>query len=218
MRKKIGCFHAHYSNIEHIEQALRRYEVELIHFVDPGLDRRKADADFTNEAAQKKIKETLDWIANCHVDAILITCTFFTASLQQKDIAAYLIPIIKIDEPLFHDVCGSDKPLIMVFTNPNTVKATMDQLHHVASLRGVELEAESVLLDHTFELIMQGKKEAYIEAVTDGLHQVMQNNPGKTVFAAQLSMGPAAERVNTGHPLQSLATYLAEALQLKRKG
>ena len=82
--KRIGCFHAHHSNIEHIEQALSGLEVELIHFVDPGLDRIKKDAGFGVDIAQKKVLETLEWIANCHVDAILMTCTFFTAIYDEE--------------------------------------------------------------------------------------------------------------------------------------
>jgi hypothetical protein len=37
VKKRIGCLHAHYSNIEYIEEAFSAYEVEFIHFVDPGL-------------------------------------------------------------------------------------------------------------------------------------------------------------------------------------
>lgn len=33
----IGCFHAHYSNIALVEETLAPYEVELVHYVDPGL-------------------------------------------------------------------------------------------------------------------------------------------------------------------------------------
>ncbi|MEK1830311.1 hypothetical protein AAAC51_18170 [Priestia megaterium] len=51
--KRLGCFHAHHSNIEHIEKALKPYNIELIHFVDPGLDRIKMDSNFTEEVAQK---------------------------------------------------------------------------------------------------------------------------------------------------------------------
>ena len=35
--KKLGCLHAHYSNIEYIENAFSPYNIELVHFVDPGL-------------------------------------------------------------------------------------------------------------------------------------------------------------------------------------
>jgi len=96
---KIGCFHAHYSNIEHIERALGHLGVECIHFVDPGLDRMKRDADFSGEMVEKKVAETLEWISRCHVDAILVTCTFFTAVIQ-PELHRYAIPVIKIDEPL----------------------------------------------------------------------------------------------------------------------
>ncbi|MNI17970.1 hypothetical protein D3C73_713620 [compost metagenome] len=172
------------------------------------------DAGFTNERVQSKIKETLDWIYQCQVDAILITCTFFTANLQQEDIRSYAVPIIKIDEPLFLNVCELNQPFIMVFTNPNTVEGTMGQLHQLAASRGKVIQAESALLEHTFDLIMQGNKKAYMEAVTAGLQQMKREHPEKQVYAAQLSMVPAAESVGVGSQLQSLAAYMQDKLSL----
>lgn len=32
--KKIGCLHAHYSNIEYIQKAIASNDLELVHFVD----------------------------------------------------------------------------------------------------------------------------------------------------------------------------------------
>lgn len=220
--KKIGCFHAHHSNIEHIEQALGAYEVELIHFVDPGLDRIKTDTDFNLETAEKKVIETLDWIAKCHVDAILITCTFFTAVFRD-DLHRYPIPVIKIDIPLFQEVCRNEEPKIFVFTNPNTVQGTLEQLSSFSERLGKKIQVEAMVLDHTFELIMQGKKEAYIAAVSMGLSQIAADNPDKLVIAAQLSMVPAARQVEQeldrpiGNPLDCLAGHMKEVLSLTVK-
>jgi len=220
--KRMGCFHAHYSNIEHVENSLSKYEVELIHFVDPGLDRIKQDADFTMDTVEKKVIETLNWIAKSHVDAILITCTSFTAVFNQE-IHAYPIPIIKIDEPLFADIVGLNRPILLGFTNPNTVEGTMKQLTAYFKKLGKEIEAEPFLVEGTFELIMQGKKTEYIQAVSEGLLKIVQQNPEKSVAVAQLSMVPAAQLVEaqTKFPivnqLGSLSSYLEEALALVPK-
>lgn len=217
--KRIGCFHAHYSNIEHIENALSKLDVELIHFVDPGLDRMKMDADFTTELALNKVLETLDWIAKCHVDAILITCTFFTA-IYNKDVHRFPITIIRIDDPLFEDICQMNQPAIIAFTNPNTVQGTMNQLAAYAKRKGKALEAAPALLENTFDLIMQGKKNEYIQAVSQGLIRLIEENPAKRVIAAQLSMVPAAQAAekqtnsSVGNQLVSLATYLKEILAI----
>lgn len=217
--KRIGCFHAHYSNIEHIEKALNIFDVELVHFVDPGLDRIKMDADFTNEIVEKKVIETLNWITNCHVDAILITCTLFT-SILNKEVHQYPIPIIKIDEPLFEDICKMNQPIIVTFTNPNTVNGTMNQLMSYSRMKGKEIEVESFLLENTFDLIMQGKKSEYIQAVSKGLIQLIEENPKKKVVAAQLSMVPAAQLAEkqsenpVGNHLESLSNYIKEVLAL----
>jgi hypothetical protein len=221
MKKTIGCFHAHYSNIQHIEKALKPYQVELVHFVDPGLDRIKMDADFTNEIAQKKIRETLDWIANCHVDAILITCTFFTAAMTQTRMTDATLPIVKIDEPLFQEICQTNQPQIVVFTNPNTVQGSMDQLHAYAKKLDKVIQVESILLPHTFELIMQGKQNEYIEQVVQGLAHIKDQHPETNIFAAQLSMVPAAERIEQesgakiGNHLDSLSRCLEKTLSLQ---
>lgn len=217
--RRIGCFHAHYSNIEHIETALSSLNVELIHYVDPGLDRIKRDADFTNELAQKKVLDTLNWIASNHVDAILITCTFFTA-IYDEDVHHFPIPIIKIDDPLFEEMCQLDQPTMVAFTNPSTVEGTMKQLAAYAAKKGITLDATPTLLANTFDLIMQGKKHAYIEAVTQGLIGVIEAHPTKRVVAAQLSMVPAAEAAEeqtkriVGNQLVALATYMKAALAL----
>ncbi|KRF08092.1 hypothetical protein ASG89_16815 [Paenibacillus sp. Soil766] len=217
--QRIGCFHAHYSNIEHIENALRSLGVELIHYVDPGLDRIKKDADFTTEMAQKKVLDTLNWIAKSHVDAILITCTFFTA-IYDENVHRFPIPVIKIDDPLFEEICQLDQPTIIAFTNPSTVQGTMNQLAAYATTKGKVLDATPALLENTFDLIMQGKKNEYIEAVTQGLIEVIEANPTKRVIAAQLSMVPAAQAAekqtkrNVGNQLDSLATYMKDVLTL----
>jgi hypothetical protein len=219
---RIGCFHAHYSNIEHVEKALSNYDVELIHFVDPGLDRIKQDADFTMEMVEQKVIETLDWIAKCHVDAILMTCTFFTAVFNEE-IHRYPTPIIKIDEPLFADICKINRPILLGFTNPNTVNGTMNQLIAYSKKIGKEIEAEAFLLEGTFELIMRGNKTEYIQAVSEGLLNIILKNPEKSVAVAQLSMVPSAQLIEKqtnifiGNPLGSLSRFMEEALALVTK-
>ena len=57
LRKRLGCLHAHYSNIEYIENALSPYDIELIHFVDPALMYRvTSDGKFQNQTLKIKLK------------------------------------------------------------------------------------------------------------------------------------------------------------------
>ncbi|MFC7391403.1 hypothetical protein [Scopulibacillus cellulosilyticus] len=214
--KRIGCFHAHYSNIEYIEKAIEPYKFELIHFVDPGLDCMKMDSAFTETFIHRKIKSTLDWISQCHVDAILVTCTLFTAHIPDK--LSYPIPIIKIDEPLFQFICENQNPQLMVFTNPSTIKGTIDQLNRYAEKQTKTIQVKPVLLENTFELIMKGKKEEYIKQVSIKLGELIKENPNKAVSAAQLSMVPAAEKVELetstyiGNQLKFLSEYIKSFL------
>ncbi|MEY9976905.1 hypothetical protein [Lysinibacillus sp. RC79] len=68
MRKKLGCLHAHHSNIEYIEQAFQNIEnVELVHFVDPGLIQQVSKGA---DGLAFKVKEQLKWMESCNMDAI----------------------------------------------------------------------------------------------------------------------------------------------------
>ncbi|MEH7547587.1 hypothetical protein V7306_17495, partial [Neobacillus vireti] len=79
-RRETIYTNAHYSNIEYIDNALSSYDIELIHFVDPALMYRvTSDENFKEANAQNKVKEQIEWIAQCNVDAILITCTNYIA-------------------------------------------------------------------------------------------------------------------------------------------
>lgn len=216
----IGCLHAHHSNIEPIERAMLPYEVELVHFVDPGLDRVKNDPAFTAQAAAGRIRETIHWISQCRVDALLVTCTYFTAMIP-NDSPEFPIPVIKIDQPLFDDICEQNEPVIVVFTNPDTVDGTMRQLLSCCQAKSKDIKIESALLPNTFQLMMQGKKEAYIKAVSEGLDRMATDYPQTRIVAGQLSMAPAAELVSRqrgvaiGNQLHSLADHIGKLLGLK---
>ena len=122
----IACFHAHHSNIRLIEQALTSYNIELVHYVDPGLDRLKHDEDFGNALVREKVNQTLHWISRCHADAILVTCTLFAAVLdQQKE--PLPIPVTGIDDSLLAMMLNSPKRYLLAFTNPATVELTMNR-------------------------------------------------------------------------------------------
>lgn len=87
----------------------------------------------------------------------------------------------------------------------------MDHLLSYSRMRGKEIEVESFLLENTFDLIMQGKKSEYIQSVSKGLINIIEENPKKSVVAAQLSMLPAAQLtekkrdIPVGNHLESLS-------------
>lgn len=226
----IGCFHAHYSNIALIEETLAAYEVELVHYVDPGLDRLKHDADFNDVIIHEKVAQTLHWIAECHADAILVTCTLFATVLGQEA-KQVPVPVIGIDDPLLQEMRRVSGEYIIVFTNPATIEGTMARVNQALQQEdgsgqlhvSQTAQTEAVCIPGTFELIMRGDKQGYLEAVREGLQQIAEQYPGKRVVAAQLSMAPAAAQVtaDTGiaihSPLALLAEYLEKNLGVVRQ-
>jgi len=209
LKKTIGCLHAHHSNIDYIEQTFNSFqEMELVHFVDPGLIQHVAK---TNVDLSCKVKEQVEWMASCGVDVILITCTNYIALLNEDELSLP-IPIIKIDEPFFQSLCEVSQPQIILFTNPATVDGTMERLYHYAKLHHKTINVQATVIDKTFELIMQGNKQAYNDAIKHYFREIMGD--GRSIAVAQLSMVDAAEQfakemdLEITHPLQSLVEFV----------
>ncbi|MBT2730506.1 hypothetical protein J7E63_27140 [Bacillus sp. ISL-75] len=222
MRKRLGCLHAHYSNIEYIENALSPFDIELIHFVDPALMYLvTSDENFQELDAQKKVKEQIEWIDQCKVDAILITCTNYIAILQEDQLSIS-VPIIKIDEPYFDYICNIQQPQTILFTNPATVKGTVERLKHYAKNHQIPLDLEVIVINNTFELIMQGLKQEYNQEISKFLNQIIKDEK-KVISVAQLSMVDASKQVEYKtsktiiNPLDTLVSSIVNQLELEKK-
>jgi Asp/Glu/hydantoin racemase len=217
LKKRIGCLHAHYSNISYIENALSAYDVQLSHFVDPGLMQRVMnDESFTELDAKKKVKEQIEWVAQSGVDAILITCTNYIALMEQITVN---VPIIKMDEPYFEAICKIDQHQTILFTNPNTVTGTMNRLQQYAKLHQKTLDIEVEVIENTFDLIMSGKNEEYNNAVCDYIMKLVRKD---LLSVAQLSMVAAAQQVEDEtsvviiNPLNTLVSSMVHQLDLQK--
>ncbi|MCU5684070.1 hypothetical protein OCF64_19850 [Bacillus wiedmannii] len=220
--KRLGCLHAHYSNIEYIESAFSLFNIELIHFVDPALMYRVTlNENFQESDAQFKVKEQIEWIAQCNVDAILITCTNYIAILQEDQLSIS-VPIIKIDEPFFDYLCNIQQPQTILFTNPATVEGTVERLKHHANNHQKSLDLEVIVINSTFELIMQGLKEEYDQEIAKFLNQIIKDTK-KVISVAQLSMVDASQQVEYKtsktiiNPLITLVSYIVNQLKLEKK-
>lgn len=221
MKIKLGCLHAHYSNIEYIENALSPYDIELIHFVDPALMYRvTSDENFKEADAQNKVKEQIEWIAQCNVDAILITCTNYIAILQEEQLSIS-VPIIKIDEPYFEYICNIQQPQTILFTNPATVNGTMERLNQYAYNHQKSIDIEVIVINNTFELIMKGLKQEYNQEISKFLSKIIKED--KVISVAQLSMVEASKEVEYMtsktiiNPLDTLISSIVNQLKMDKK-
>lgn len=222
MRKRLGCLHAHYSNIEYIENALSTFNIELIHFVDPVLMYRvTSDGNFRESDVQNKVKEQIEWIAQCNVDAILITCTNYIAFLQEDQLSIS-VPIIKIDEPFFDYICNIQQPQTILFTNSATVEGTVERLKHYADNHKKSIDLEIIVINNTFELLMLGLKEEYNQEISKFLNQIIKDEK-KVISVAQLSMVDASHQVEHKtsktiiNPLNTLVSSIFNQLKLEKK-
>ncbi|WP_336774771.1 aspartate/glutamate racemase family protein [Paenibacillus sp. MMO-58] len=208
---KIGCLHAHYSNIEYIEASIGS-KAELIHFVDPGLMMRMEEG-FDHVKVKEKAADQIKWIAHSGVDAILVTCTSYIALLEEIETN---LPLIKIDEPFFNEICKITQSQILLFTNPATVEGTMKRLMKFASSHGYQLpDIEVRVIENAFQLIMQGQKSEYADEVYKFIVKLLHSEQEKKIAVAQLSMVKAAERVaqefniSISNPLAPLEGYVS---------
>jgi len=218
VKKRLGCLHAHFSNIDYIEKAFFSYNIELIHFVDPALIYRVSnDQYFGDSDARNKVKEQIEWIAQCNVDAILITCTNYIALLEEEQLRIS-IPIIKIDEPFFDYLLSIEGPQTILFTNPSTIEGTMDRLKRHASNYQKEIEIDVMVINNTFKLLMEGLIDEYNQEIIKFLKRINCDENG-AVSVAQLSMVYASEQFNSSiiHPLLPLVSSIVNRLKLEKK-
>ena len=213
-KPRLGCLHAHHSNIGYIEDIIPHDTLEAVHFVEPGLLRRiGSDAAFSPEDASDQVRKQLDWMTACGMDALLITCTNYIAAMPAEP-SAHDIPIIKIDEPFFAYLLQQPPRHLLLFSNPDTVAGTMQRLQEYAAAQGVQLDIEVEIIANTFNLFLTGQTEAYNRAVAERLRELVRLNRFASLSVGQLSMVSAAQRVaeETGHPigdpLQPLSAHL----------
>lgn len=214
----MGCLHSHYTNIDYIEKSLSKYDLDMIHFVDPGLMHRIShDEAFQTPDAEKKVYEQLEWMAQSGLDAILITCTNYIALIKEEELSLS-IPVIKIDEPYFEYICNIEEPQTILFTNPATVDGTMKRLNQFAKEKGKTIDVEVKVLNDTFELMMKGRKEEYTRQVARYINIILEDR--RIVSVAQLSMVDAAKQVEEEtnkpiiNPLNKLINALVKQLEL----
>ncbi len=218
-KRRLGCLHMHHSNIGYVDSLLSPEEVEVVHFVEPGLMRRIGSEDgLSGSEARAQVQRQLDWMASCGLDAILITCTNYIATLPDEPLDLP-VPVIKIDEPFFADLLEQDSPHLLLFTNPATVEGTMRRYRDFARQAGKEPEIEIEVIEGTFDLVMAGKTEEYAAAVSERLRELVQAGNYATISVGQLSMAASAQQVAAetgfpiGNPLDSLKGPLTTAMQ-----
>lgn len=216
--RRIACLHAHHSNIGYLDEALAGLEVQVTHFVDPGLLARLAgDGVFTEADARARVIAQLEWMAHSGADTLVVTCTAYGAALPPR--SGLDVPVVVVDEPLFAEICDAPAPRRLFFTNPGTVDGTMLRLREFAAARGVAFEFEVELVPNVFELLLRGQREQHDDLLADYLARSIAEHPGFSNFAMQLSMTAAARRVGSiTEPLASLTRALPAALGLPTEG
>ncbi|MGK5507661.1 hypothetical protein [Brevibacillus formosus] len=218
---RIACLHGHHSNISLFSDAFAAFDVELIHFVDPGLLLQNAGTYVhTKEQSHAKLREQLSWMQNCSVDAIVITCTQYAALVTPEDEATATVPLFTIDGPFFHELGRHTKPQVLLFSNPATIQPTMERLVKYAHSHNLHPEIQVSLVENAFALLMENKQEAYREAIKDALYQLHQTFPDQAIAVAQLSMAPVADQFakengcTISHPLHSLTLQMSATLRM----
>jgi hypothetical protein len=218
-KPRLGCLHAHHSNIGYIDTIIPHDTLEAVHFVEPGLLRRiGSDAGFSAADAAAQVQRQVDWMTACGLDALLITCTNYIAAMPEGP-TPHGIPIIKIDEPFFAYLLQQPPRHLLLFSNPDTVEGTMRRLQDYAASHGVQPKIEIEIIPNSFALFMTGQTEAYNRAVAERLRELLRLNRFTSLSVGQLSMVDAARRVaeETGHaignPLQSLRAHLDAVLE-----
>ena len=217
-KPRLGCLHAHHSNIGYIEDIIPHHALEAVHFVEPGLLQRiGSDPNFSMEDAAEQVRKQLTWMSACGVDALLITCTNYIAAMPDEATAPDL-PVIKIDEPFFAYLLQQPPRHLLLFSNPDTVEGTMQRFQEYAGARGLQPEIEVEIIPNSFQLFVTGQTETYNRAVAERLRELLRLDRYTSLSVGQLSMVDAARRVTEetgqpiGEPLRPLRAHLEAIL------
>ena len=217
-KPRLGCLHAHHSNIGYIEDIIPHHALEAVHFVEPGLLQRiGSDPSFSLEDAAEQVRKQLTWMSACGVDALLITCTNYIAAMPDEATAPDL-PVIKIDEPFFAYLLQQPPRHLRLFSNPDTVEGTMQRFQEYAGARGLQPEIEVEIIPNSFQLFVTGQTETYNRAVAERLRELLRLDRYTSLSVGQLSMVDAARRVTEetgqpiGEPLRPLRAHLEAIL------
>lgn len=217
-KPRLGCLHAHHSNIPYIDSIVPSDDIDAVHFVEPGLLQRiGADPGFDAAQAGTQVQRQLDWMASCNLNAILVTCTNYIAAMPAQE-TLHGLPIIKIDEPFFAYLVEQPAPHLLLFSNPDTVAGTVQRFNAYAANLGRTPEIEVEVIPNTFNLFLTGRTEAYTIAVAERLRELIRLGRYRSLSVGQLSMVESARRVAAesgvpiGNPLQPLRAFLDKAL------
>ena len=137
-----------------------------------------------------QVENQLQWIAATKPDVLVVTCTNYIALMD----ASLSVPMIEIDVPFFKLLKQQKLPLILFFTNLQTVEGTLNRLYTY-----VTREVGGVVIPKAFDLLMAGDKVAHDKIVMAALQDAPKN-----AAVAQLSMVDAAEKIGLLHPLMPL--------------
>ncbi|MED1792694.1 hypothetical protein [Brevibacillus nitrificans] len=217
--KKVACLHGHHSNVALVDDAFSQWKVELAHYVDPGLLLQSANSQPpTRGEAEAKLDSQLSWMQASTPDAIVITCTQYAATLTSEHESERDTPIFTIDGPFLEEAARRSGKQTILFTNPATVKPTMDRLWQQAALHRCTPQISIHLIDGAFSLIMENKQQAYQEILWETM--LTLSHEDTILSVAQLSMAPAARQFSQekgifiSDPLQSLTDKIVQTLPL----
>ncbi|WP_458109991.1 hypothetical protein [Bacillus zhangzhouensis] len=212
---RLHCLHAHPSNMSYIEDVFRDTAFELHHTVDSSfMERAKQDPAFDLHQQQTYAINRL--MQEREADMILLTCTQYIAAMGDQQ-HLFKQPIVPIDEPLFELICEKKEPLQLVFSNPDTVEGTMHRFYSYAKERGIQVEADIVVMEDIFHLCLNGDMPAYEDRIKEQLRRCMKQKSGH-ICVMQLSMVHAAQQVEreTGasiiHPLSPLRSFVHQKI------
>lgn len=217
MGNKVGFLHAHYSNIQYIEAAFASYNIELVHMVNPVL--LELLKEHGQRLVKEKLKEHIRELFSIHVEAVVITCSTYSG-LYDDDID---LKVIKIDEPFINYLCNQNREVSLLFTNSAALIQTEAKLSSQLSKLQSDLKYTSIVIPHSFQLIMSGQEEEYNRLIRSFIEQLILSNPSnnKRIAIAQLSMINAAKEVASKYnieiinPLDYLVIEVLQKLHIK---
>lgn len=127
-------------------------------------------------------------------------------AILQEDQLSISVPIIKIDEPFFNYICNIQQPQTILFTNPATVEVTVERLKHYDDNHQKSLDLEVIVINNTFDLIMQGLKEEYNQEISKFSNQIIKDEK-KLSLLLNYQWLMLLSKLSIKHPIEYISIF-----------
>lgn len=177
-------------------------ECRLINIIDDSLINDVVNAGEVTPAVKKRLLQYFQHGVDMDASVILNTCSSVG---EVADIAREIIdvPIVKIDEPMTHEVTENYSTIGVLATLPSTLNPTMRLLEKQAEKQDKNIKVVDGLAEGAFDALVEGKPEEHDRILFETAKQIADEVDVLVLAQGSMARMEKNLREQTGIPVLS---------------